>query len=103
MFIEQGILAAWACMVVLARELIVSSLRMVASSQGVVIQASMWGKVKTVSQIACILVLLAGFDKMFLWVGPLCTWILALTAIISGIAYVKDNFAVVRDGASKKE
>ena len=38
-------------MVVIARELAVSGLRMVAAVQNVVISASRWGKVKTVSQM----------------------------------------------------
>jgi CDP-diacylglycerol---glycerol-3-phosphate 3-phosphatidyltransferase len=40
-------LSAWIAMVVLARELAVSGLRMVAAMENVVIYASVWGKVKT--------------------------------------------------------
>ena len=103
MFVADGRMPAWACMLILARELTVSSLRMVAASQGVVIQASIWGKTKTLSHLVCILVLLAGFDAAAIWVGPLCTWVMTLTAVISGVIYIKDNFAVVRDGVSAKE
>ena len=103
LFVADGRMPAWACMLILARELIVSSLRMVAASQGVVIQASIWGKVKTLSHLICILLLLAGVDALVIWIGPLCTWIMTLTAVISGIIYIKDNFAVVRDGVSAKE
>lgn len=103
LFVADGRMPAWACMLILARELVVSSLRMVAASQGVVIQASIWGKIKTLSHLICILLLLAGFDAVAPWAGPLCTWVMTLTAVISGIIYIKDNFAVVRDGVSAKE
>ncbi len=102
-FVADGRMPAWACMLILARELTVSSLRMVAASQGVVIQASIWGKIKTVSHMVCILLLLAGADALFGWIGPLCSWVMAFTAVFSGVVYIKDNFAVVRDGVSKKE
>lgn len=102
-FVADGRMPAWACMLILARELTVSSLRMVAASQGVVIQASIWGKIKTVSHMVCILLLLAGGDSWFSWLGPLCTWVMAVTATASGVIYIKDNFAVLRDGVSKKE
>lgn len=102
-FVADGRMPAWACMLILARELTVSSLRMVAASQGVVIQASIWGKIKTVSHMVCILLLLAGGDSWFGWIGPLCTWVMAVTATVSGVIYIKDNFAVLRDGVSKKE
>ncbi len=102
-FVADGRMPAWACMLILARELVVSSLRMVAASQGVVIQASIWGKIKTFSHMVCILLLLAGAGTLFSWMVPLCTVVMSVTAVVSGVIYIKDNFAVVRDGVSKKE
>ena len=46
--IELGVLPSWVALVILTREFIVSGIRMVAASQGVVIAASWYGKVKTV-------------------------------------------------------
>lgn len=103
LFVADGRMPVWSCMLILARELVVSSLRMVAAVQGVVIQASVWGKIKTFSQMVCILLLLAGFDRLFGWIVPVCAWVMALTAVISGAIYIRDNFAVVRDGVSAKE
>jgi CDP-diacylglycerol--glycerol-3-phosphate 3-phosphatidyltransferase len=51
-------LSAWVAMIVIARELAVSGLRMVAAVQNVVISASVWGKGKTVSQILAIAALI---------------------------------------------
>ena len=52
-------LAAWIAMVIIAREFAVTGLRMVAAEQGVVIQASWLGKVKTILQVAAIICLIA--------------------------------------------
>ena len=52
-------LAAWVAMVIIARELSVTALRMAATQQGVVISASLFGKAKTCFQIAAVLALIA--------------------------------------------
>ncbi len=46
-------------MVIIAREFMVSGLRMVAASQHVVIAASQWGKVKTMVQVVAIAALIS--------------------------------------------
>ena len=52
-------LEAWVAMVIIAREFAVTGLRGVAAEQGVVIQASWLGKVKTILQIAAVFALIA--------------------------------------------
>ena len=47
-------LPAWIVVVIISRDFVVTGLRMVASAEGIVIAASKWGKVKTVSQIVAI-------------------------------------------------
>ena len=57
-----GNVMIWACMIVFLRELGVTSIRAVcASSAGKVVAASMFGKLKTVTQMACIIVTLVEF------------------------------------------
>ena len=56
--IELGVLPSWVALVILTREFIVSGIRMVAASQGVVIAASWYGKAKTVFQIIAIVLFL---------------------------------------------
>lgn len=53
--IELNELPAWVVLVIIAREFLVSGLRMVVSAEGHVIAASPWGKVKTVVQIIAII------------------------------------------------
>lgn len=55
MLIHNGLLPAWVVVIVLARELAVDGLRLVAGTHGRVIAAGWLGKVKTASQMFCIL------------------------------------------------
>src|ERR687889_2039672 len=60
--------APWVAMVIIAREFAVSGLRIAAGAQGVVIPASRLGKLKTATQIAAILALIAAHDPGDWWV-----------------------------------
>src|SRR3954470_6669865 len=78
-------LAAWIAMGITAREFAVTGLRMVAAEQGVVIQASWMGKVKTILQIAAIICLIA-VDPAPLGIDLLVYAAVAAT-VISGVDY----------------
>ncbi len=56
--IELQVLPSWPVLIILTREFIVSGIRMLAASKGVVIAASWYGKAKTVFQIAAIILFL---------------------------------------------
>lgn len=56
--VELHVVPGWSAVVIIAREFAVSGLRTVAASEGNVIAASWWGKIKTVIQIIAIIVLL---------------------------------------------
>ncbi|MEG0295981.1 MAG: CDP-diacylglycerol--glycerol-3-phosphate 3-phosphatidyltransferase [Clostridium sp.] len=56
--VEMQVVPSWAAVIIIAREFAVSGLRTLAASEGTVIAASWWGKVKTVIQIIAILLLL---------------------------------------------
>jgi CDP-diacylglycerol--glycerol-3-phosphate 3-phosphatidyltransferase len=78
-------LAAWVAMVIIAREFAVTVLRMGASQAGVVVPASMLGKVKTCVQIAAILALIAVHGQP-VWVSALLYVAVAIT-VFSGLDY----------------
>ncbi|MEY8461192.1 CDP-diacylglycerol--glycerol-3-phosphate 3-phosphatidyltransferase [Eggerthellaceae bacterium 24-137] len=57
--VELAVLPGWPVLIILAREFIVSGIRMVAASKGEVIAASWYGKAKTVFQMVAIVLFLA--------------------------------------------
>ncbi|WP_165054965.1 MULTISPECIES: CDP-diacylglycerol--glycerol-3-phosphate 3-phosphatidyltransferase [unclassified Adlercreutzia] len=56
--VELGVLPSWPVLIILAREFIVSGVRMIAATKGEVIAASWYGKAKTVFQIVAIVLFL---------------------------------------------
>ena len=83
----------WAVFIVILRETAVTSLRMIASQkQGVVIAAGMLGKIKTVTQMLCIItILLEGllpFDTYFL-LSYVTTAVMTVMTVWSGIDYFR--------------
>jgi CDP-diacylglycerol--glycerol-3-phosphate 3-phosphatidyltransferase len=78
-------LAAWVAMVIITRELAVTVLRLAATQAGVVMAASMFGKVKTCLQIAAILAVIAVHGKP-LWVS-LLLYATVLVTVLSGLDY----------------
>lgn len=60
--VEYRIIPAWPAVIIIAREFAVSGLRTIAASEGLVIAASWWGKIKTVIQIVTIIIALLQFN-----------------------------------------
>lgn len=103
-FIKMGIgwQVTWITFIVLFREFLISSLRLVVvSSGGKVIAANMWGKVKTVSQMAGIILALFAYSfiddfglggtlavDIFNIAISIIFWISAILCIISGAIYL---------------
>lgn len=90
-----GELSAWVAMVVIARELGVSGLRMVAAAQNIVISASRWGKIKTASQMLAVAALIV--EPRWLkpeWTlgGQTVTWYLVILMLILTVASGVDYF-----------
>lgn len=96
--IPSGKLAAWFVIVVIAREFIISGFRLVASDNGIVIAASYWGKFKTVSQMAMIIILIADFGGVFDMIGNVLIWVSLILTVVSLIDYVAKNVQVLTQG-----
>ena len=58
MLVSTGEMPAWAVIIIIAREFIISGFRLIASDNGVVIAASYWGKFKTTFQMIMIILLI---------------------------------------------
>ena len=97
--VEQNVLPSWVALIIVSREFIVSGIRMVAASESIVMAASWWGKVKTVTQIvAIVLFLIKGtswlgtFDQTFSDGVYLVSWIAMLVALFFTIVSMLDYF-----------
>lgn len=98
LFVENGQMASWAAMIVIAREFAVTSLRLVAMSGGKVISAGPAGKIKTCVQIACVALMLTGWRTLPVLRGATlndaAVWLMVLVTVWSGISYFVEHRAV---------
>ena len=90
--VSLGELQAWVAMVIISREFAVTGLRQIAVEQGVVIAASQWGKLKTLSQVAMVLVLLI-VEGTPLWVD-IIVYVTVFLTVASGVHYFYDARSV---------
>lgn len=106
MLVEAGRLPAWIPIVVLFREFIVSGYRLIAvGNDGNVIAASIWGKLKTVTQMIALIIALvdmnafgafvhSGLDGFSLVINVASTVIMSISVvatIFSGWDYIKNG------------
>ena len=106
-FVQLGLCDCVAVIIVLFREFVVTSIRLIAAAKGKVIAANMWGKVKTVTQIVAIVCVLAmqtvldlgglsvqlpaALPSVFTVIGEVLIWISTFFAVLSGVVYVAQN------------
>lgn len=124
-FVSLGLANIWCLLIVVAREFMVTFIRLLAVENGVVLAANNWGKTKTVSQIVAIVFILV-FQSLFEILtaggatfvvagsgigsfsstdliaavsvaGNILIWISTFFALLSGGIYLKQNFSVLRD------
>ena len=91
-------LPSWIVIIIISREFIISGFRLVASDNGIVIAASYWGKFKTVSQMALIIVLIMDLGGVWNVVGTVLTWVALLLTVVSLIDYIAKNKQVLTQG-----
>ena len=105
-FIEMGLASSVAVLIVIAREFLVTSVRLVASGEGKVIAANGWGKLKTVIQMIVTIVVLALCSLADLGWLPMLTaytalfsnvgmWLVAAITVVSGVTYLIDNIQYI--------
>ena len=105
----HDIIPAWMIIIIVGRELIISGFRIIAADNGVVIAASMWGKVKTVFQIITIIWLILDINwlvqkyiipvniPVYDILGQLLMWISLVLTVISLVDYIYKNKHVLKE------
>lgn len=106
-FLTLGLCSPWIVIIMLLREFVVTSIRMVAAGRGSVMAANKWGKAKTVTQTAAI-----GIAYAVMYVHTLvpeniaayadiavqvCFWAAAVMTLISGAIYVYESREIFLD------
>ncbi len=104
-FMQMQLCSIWIVMIVLTREFIVTSIRLVASAQGIIIPANIWGKLKTISQMVFTIVIMimlqvhASFEfcsfETFVSISNALLWITALLTVVSGAIYLKQSVKLI--------
>lgn len=114
MLCEQGFFPAWIVVVILAREFLVTGLRLVASAEGIVLAAENLGKYKTTFQIIAViyfLLVIASREPAFAWISPviefrglgphvlgqLLIWFALILTVVSGLSYLWKNRKLLAD------
>lgn len=117
-FVELGWFKAWMAVVIVARELAITGLRLLAASKNVVLAAEGYGKHKTVSQIIAIIAIfisniilqnewgsfgqatfglpISGHSWSW-WVAAIFKWVAVVLTFISGALYLWKNRALYLD------
>jgi CDP-diacylglycerol--glycerol-3-phosphate 3-phosphatidyltransferase len=103
-FVGRDLIPAWMVVVIVARELAITGLRLLAASKQVVLAAEGYGKHKTISQMAAIIALLVqeSYPEWGSWgawlfagwlpaVAELSKWIAVALTILSGTFYLWRN------------
>ena len=99
-FIELEMSSALIVFIILAREFLVTSVRLIAAEQGTVIAADIWGKMKTVSQIIWVLVALIALWleeswPLFMTVSPGASAPPAPVIFLIGLSFVIQTIVVI--------
>ena len=92
--VEGKIIPAWAVIVIIARELIITGFRTLAADQGITIAASAWGKAKTTSQMVALVLLLLN-NATLNQIGIYVFYLAVVLTLISGIDYIVKNINVL--------
>ena len=92
-FVENGLMPAWAVIIVLIREFMVTAIRLIAVGKGRVIAAGILGKIKTLVTMICLSVM---FLPLLEWMIYVCIGAITVSTVVSGIEYFVRNRDILR-------
>ena len=112
-FVQNGLCDCVAVILVLMREFAVTSVRLIAASNGRVIAANIFGKIKTVTQMVAIIGIMAlqilvdlrafgltlpqNADGVIFIINEVLIWISTFFAVLSGVIYLVQNRDCISD------
>ncbi len=120
-FVGMGLFPSWMVVIIISREFIITGLRNLAATKGVIISAGLLGKHKTASQITAIIITLIALcikDTMIifnswesvLWhAKPLDIWmhylltcimgVVVIFSVVSGVGYMIEHKDLIKEAA----
>jgi CDP-diacylglycerol--glycerol-3-phosphate 3-phosphatidyltransferase len=89
--VQLDLAPAWMVAVIIGREFAITGLRSLAYARGLTMPASPLGKLKMVSQVVAILLLILGWERMplLLVAGQAALWVVMATALVSAVDYYR--------------
>lgn len=104
-FMKDGLCSIWIVMIILTRDFAVTSVRMIAASQNVVIPANIGGKIKTVMQMVSFIVVmllceLTNVYKLGLnmrLISNIFLGVTAAVAVVSGLIYIINGWKIIKE------
>ena len=112
LLVEKGTLPAWIPIITIFREFLVSGYRLVEAKEGgKVVAANIWGKIKTVTQMIALILMLIDPNKFFAFInnklplpwmilniiGSIMMLISVIACIFSGYTYLKNGKDLFKD------
>jgi CDP-diacylglycerol---glycerol-3-phosphate 3-phosphatidyltransferase len=110
-FVQMQIIASWMVLIIISREILVTSLRLFALNKGKVLSAGRSGKHKTFSQMILIFLILGfillkeirkafytwnpSWEASFLFGIHLIMWVVVILTLYSGISYLWTNRKII--------
>lgn len=89
--VQVNLAPAWMVALIIGREFAITGLRSLAHARGITIPASRLGKIKMVSQVVAILMVLVGWAGVpwLVVAGQLALWVVMATAVVSAVDYYR--------------
>lgn len=102
-FMKDGLCSIWIVMIILTRDFAITSLRMIAAAQNLVIPANIGGKIKTVAQMVSFIAVMVlceisevfslGFDMSL--ISNILMGITAVISVVSGAVYMVNGWKMI--------
>ncbi|MGN0549831.1 MAG: CDP-diacylglycerol--glycerol-3-phosphate 3-phosphatidyltransferase [Acutalibacteraceae bacterium] len=102
-FMKDGLCSIWIVMIILTRDFAVTSLRMIAAAQNLVIPANIGGKIKTVAQMVSFIAVMLlceatevfslGFNMSL--ISNILMGVTAIISVVSGAVYMVNGWKMI--------
>lgn len=112
--VQLDLAPAWMVTIIIGREFAITGLRSIANARGMAMPASQLGKLKMVSEVVAILLLILGWERMpmLLQLGQFALWVVLATALVSAFDYYRrfqmafprsGNVADIEEGRARRD